>query len=148
MATWKGTNDPDVKHGDFGKNLKDKLWGAGGDDKLFGGQDKDQLFGGGGDDQLTGGAGDDKLTGDSGHDTFIFGKGSGKDVVTDFDVHKDVLQIAKNLNGIKTPEDVLDHAKQHGKNVVIDLGDGNKITLKGVDLDDLKKHPGDHFDIS
>src|SRR4051812_43196235 len=106
-----GTNGDDVLRGDFRKNLKDKLWGLGGDDKLFGGKDNDHLYGGSGDDQLTGGTGDDKLTGGTGHDTFIFGKGSGKDVVTDFDVHKDVLQIAKNLNGIKTPEDVLDHAK-------------------------------------
>jgi Ca2+-binding RTX toxin-like protein len=149
MATWKGTNGDDVRHGDFGKNLKDKLWGAGGDDQLFGGKSKDHLDGGGGNDQLTGGAGNDRLTGGDKHDTFIFGHNSGHDVVTDFDVKKDVLQIAHGLNGIKKPADVLDHAHQtKAGDVVIDLGHGNKITLKNVSLDDLKHHPNDHFDIS
>jgi hypothetical protein len=80
-------------------------------------------------------------------DTFVFHQDSGKDVVTDFDVDRDVLEISKGLNGINTAKDVLKHASQHGHDVIINLGDGNKITLKGVDLDDLKKHPGDHFDI-
>jgi Ca2+-binding RTX toxin-like protein len=163
MATWKGTKD-DETH--FGTKKNDKLWGMGGDDKLFGGAGKDlldggkgndKLFGGDGNDKLIGGSGNDKLygndgndvlTGGKGSDTFIFSKkGSGKDVVTDFDVKKDMLQIAKGTNGIKKPADVLDHAKQVGDNVVINLGDGNKITLKDVKLKDLKKDPGDHFDI-
>ncbi len=164
MATWKGNAGDNTHHG---TNFGDKLWGLGGDDKLFGeggddklyggkGDDKlyggvgdDKLFGGPGNDKLYGGRGDDQLSGGSGKDTFVFSKhNSGKDVVTDFNVKKDVLQIAKGTNGIKKPADVLDHAKQHGDNVVINLGDGNKITLKNVDLADLKKHPGDHFDIS
>jgi len=145
MATWKGNSNDNTHHG---TNAADKLWGLGGDDKLFGEGGDDKLYGGSGDDRLYGGRGDDKLTGGSGHDTFVFSKhNSGKDVVTDFDVKKDVLQIAKGTNGIKKPADVLDHAKQHGDNVVINLGDGNKITLKDVKLADLKKHPGDHFDI-
>ena len=32
-----------------------------------------------------------------------------------------------------------------GKDVVIDLGEGTKIVLKNVDLDDLKDDPGSHF---
>jgi Ca2+-binding RTX toxin-like protein len=136
MATWKGTSKDETHHG---TKIADKLWGMGGDDKLFGE---------GGNDKLDGGNGDDKLTGGTGKDTFVFSKhNSGKDVVTDFDIKKDVLQIAKGTNGIKKASDVLDHAKQHGKDVIIDLGHGNKITLKDVDLGDLKKHPGDHFDI-
>ncbi len=136
MATWKGTGKDETHHG---TKLNDKLWGMGGDDKLFGE---------GGNDKLYGGSGNDKLTGGTGKDTFVFTKhNSGKDVVTDFDIKKDVLQIAKGTNGIKKAADVLDHAKQHGKDVIIDLGGGNKITLKDVDLKDLKKHPGDHFDI-
>jgi Ca2+-binding RTX toxin-like protein len=149
MATWKGTDANDVKHGDFGKNLNDRLWGQGGDDKLFGESHNDRLYGGDGNDVLSGGTGNDKLYGGDGADTFVFGGGKGgNDVVTDFDIKKDIIQIAKGTNGIKSADDVLDHAKQHGKNVVIDLGHGNKITLKDVDLGDLKKHPGDHFDIS
>lgn len=135
MAT-KGTNGNDKL---VGTNKSDKLWGLGGNDKIDGGK---------GNDKIDGGKGNDRLTGGDGADTFIFGKKSGKDIITDFDVKKDVLEIAKGLNGIKTPKDVLKNAEQKGKDVVIDLGGGNKITLKKVDLDDLKKNPGDHFDIA
>lgn len=123
--------------------------GTTGDDTLVGTKFKDKLFGLEGSDTLKGLQGNDRLSGgeDSVTDTFVFGKNSGKDIVTDFDVKHDVLQIAKGLNGIKKAADVLKHADQKGKDVVIDLGGGNKITLKGVDLSDLKKNPGDHFDI-
>ena len=134
-----------------GSSTRDKLYGEGGKDRIFGFGGNDKLNGGGGKDFLDGGEGNDTLTGDatkgSSKDIFHFGENSGKDVITDFEVGKDMLEIQKGLNGIKKPEDVLDHASQNGKNVVIDLGDGNKITLKNVDLDDLKKHPGDNFDI-
>ena len=136
MVTKAGTAKDDTL---VGTNFKDKLFGKGGDDTLKG---KD------GNDLLSGDKGDDVLTGGKGADTFVFASGSGKDTITDFDVKKDVIEIAKGINGIKKPADVLDHAKQKGEDVVIDLGGGNKITLKGVDLKDLKKNPGDHFDIT
>ena len=149
MATIGGGGDGVLN----GSDIKDKIFGGAGDDVIrgFGGNDK--LSGDAGKDRLVGGEGDDKLTGDgkdggSFADTFVFGKDSGKDIITDFEVGKDMLEIAKGLNGIKSPEDVFDHAKQKGHDVVIDLGHGNKITLKNVDLDDLKKSPADeHFDI-
>ena len=128
-----------------------------GDDKITGTKFKDKLFGKGGDDvikglagndTIRGDAGNDKLTGGDGADTFVFGKNSGKDTITDFDVKKDVIEIAKGLNGIKKASDVLKHADQKGKDVVIDLGGGNKITLKDVKISELKKNPGDHFDIT
>lgn len=137
MVTKKGDGGADTLKG---TNLKDKLWGEGGNDKLLGLKGADLLDGGKGNDTLSGGDDSDK-------DTFVFGKASGKDVITDFDVKKDVIEIAKGLNGIKTVKDVLKHADQKGKDVVIDLGGGNKITLKDVKLSDLKKNPGDHFDI-
>ena len=144
MVTKQGTSGDDSLSGSKGK---DKLWGGKGNDTLKGGKGSDKLLGGDGNDTLFGGKGNDKLWGGDGSDTFVFGKNSGKDVIYDFDVKKDMLQIAKGLNGIKKPADVLKHATQNGKNVVIDLGKGNKITLKDVKLADLKKHPGDHFDI-
>lgn len=134
-----------------GTPTRDKLYGEGGADRILGGAGKDKLIGGAGKDFLDGGEGNDTLVGDavggSYADIFHFGANSGKDVITDFEVGKDMLEIQKGLNGIKKPEDVLDHAKQKGGDVIINLGDGNKITLKNVDLDDLKKNPGDHFDI-
>jgi Ca2+-binding RTX toxin-like protein len=135
-----------------GTSLKDRIYAGRGDDIIKGLGGNDKLIGEGGKDTLIGGAGNDVLTGDAARgsfeDVFVFGRGSGRDVITDFEVGKDMLQILKGLNGIKKASDVLDHATQKGKNVVIDLGDGNKIVLKNVDLDDLKKNPGDHFDIT
>lgn len=145
MATNIGGDGPNTIKGE---SFADKLFGNGGNDKLYGNGGDDIIKAGTGNDLIVGGKGDDTLTGGKGHDTFVFKNDSGKDVVTDFDVKKDVLEIAKGLNGIKKPADVIDAAHQKGKDVVIDLGDGNKITLKNVDLNDLKKHPGDHFDIS
>jgi Ca2+-binding RTX toxin-like protein len=136
MVTKNGTPKPDKL---VGTSLKDKLFGLGGNDKINGLD---------GNDILEGGRGNDKLTGGDGADTFVFGEKSGKDMITDFDVNKDVISIAKGLNGIKSAEDVLDHAKQKGKHVEIDLGDGNKITLKFTKLADLKDNPEDHFDVS
>ena len=136
MATKFGTSKPDKL---TGTDFKDKLFGLGGNDKLKGLGD---------DDFLSGGTGNDHLTGGGGFDTFVFESKSGRDTITDFDVDKDVIQIAKGLNGMNTAADVLDHAKQKGQHVEINLGDGNKITLKFVKLSDLKKNPNDHFDVS
>ena len=135
-----------------GSELRDRIYAGGGNDVVrgFGGNDK--IVGESGRDTIIGGEGDDVLTGDSSRNTyadwFVFGPKSGKDIITDFEVGKDMIQIFKGLNGIKNAGDVIDHAHQKGKNVVIDLGDGNKITLKNVSLDDLKKNPGDHFDVT
>ena len=131
----------------WGTKFKDKLWGLGGNDTLLGLGDNDILKGGNGSDKLFGGQGNDKMTGGSGADTFVFSKHSGRDIITDFDIKKDMIQIAKGIHGIKKPADVIDHAKQHGDDVIIDLGGGNKIILKDVKLSDLKKSPEDHFDI-
>ena len=149
MATVIGGNDGTTLNGGASQDTVD---GGGGDDTLNGFKGKDVLLGGKGDDILNGGIGNDELTGGNGKDVFVFEQNSGKDVVTDFQVGKDMLEIAKGLGPkgsiIKKPQDVIDNAKQDGKDVVIDLGGGNKITLKDVDLKDLKKNPSDHFDIS
>lgn len=147
MATIGGGGDGEIN----GSGIKDKIFGGGGDDLIrgFGGDDK--LVGGNGKDRIIGGEGNDKMTGDGDDgtfaDTFVFGQNSGKDVITDFEVGKDMLEIARGLNGITSADDVISHATQKGKDVVIDLGDGNKITLKHVNLDDLTANPDDHFDV-
>ena len=52
----------------------------------------DVLNGGKGDDVLVGGGGDDILTGAQGDDLFLFGNGSGDDIITDM-AKKDVIGI-------------------------------------------------------
>jgi hypothetical protein len=71
----------------------DTVTGAGGNDRLFGEQGDDWLDGGAGNDLITGGKGNDWLRGGAGADTFVFTKASGKDVVTDFELGVDQIQL-------------------------------------------------------
>ena len=99
-------NDFDVSHiGDqndvlSGGSGDDILFGQGGDDILDGGSGNDILLGGEGDDILIGGLGNDILSGGVGHDEFIWRNGhldSGVDVITDFDVSEDKINISDLL---------------------------------------------------
>lgn len=53
------------------------------DDVLTGGGGNDSLYGGEGNDTLDGGSGNDLLDGGTGNDTYIWGRGSGSDVVVE-----------------------------------------------------------------
>ena len=67
--------------------------GEAGNDTLWGSNGNDTLNGGAGDDTISGGAGNDTLTGGSGEDTFQFTATSGTDVITDFALSEDVIQL-------------------------------------------------------
>jgi len=127
---------------------KDLVYGAATDDFLLGFDGNDLLLGGAGRDRVVGGEGNDTLVGDGTSvrgfdDVFVFGGNSGTDVILDFDVERDMIEIAKGLN-IKRFSDVLDHAEQQRNHVVIDFGDGNSVKLLHVELSELIK---DNFDI-
>jgi Ca2+-binding RTX toxin-like protein len=64
---------------------------------LNGGDGNDILLGGKGDDLLTGGLGSDVLTGGAGNDKFLLAINSGTDIITDFEVGKDLLVLGGNL---------------------------------------------------
>jgi len=68
----------------YGEAGNDTLWGSNGNDTIDGGEDNDTLFGSAGDDTLTGGTGDD---------VFQFTATSGSDVITDFDVSGDKIEL-------------------------------------------------------
>ena len=68
----------------YGEAGDDTLWGSNGNDTIDGGEDNDTLFGSAGDDTLTGGTGDD---------VFQFTATSGSDVITDFDVSGDKIEL-------------------------------------------------------
>lgn len=87
----------DVIHG-LGGN--DKLYGLSGNDQLYGGAGNDELYGGDGADLLDGGAGNDRLEGGRGNDTYLFYRGAGQDVITDYDYQAgnlDVIEIAAGI---------------------------------------------------
>ena len=67
-----------------GEAGNDILWGSNGDDTVNGGDGNDVLFGGTGSDTLTGGIG---------FDTFQFTATAGSDIITDFDVSEDSIEL-------------------------------------------------------
>ncbi len=95
----RGGGGKDTLNGGSGKDQlsggrgKDDLIGGGGADTLEGDGGRDILNGGGGRDVLEGGRGNDVLTGGRGPDTFVFGTGSGRDRVTDFQDGLDQIKI-------------------------------------------------------
>lgn len=73
--------------------------GGSGADVITGTMFANALGGRGGDDTLAGGAGNDRLTGNLGADHFVFSAGTGRDVVTDFDMAADMLELSATLWG-------------------------------------------------
>lgn len=97
-----------------------------GDDLLEGGEGNDTLEGGGGNDTLTGGAG---------NDVFVFEANSGTNIVTDFDIADDVLDVSAIFSDLDA---TLGAASQKGNDVTIDFGDNNSVLLLNIDLRTLK----------
>ncbi|PHS78920.1 MAG: type I secretion protein [Rhodospirillaceae bacterium] len=82
----------------YGRKGDDELYGGAGHDFLDGGSGNDQLFGGVGNDTLKGYNGSDTLSGGEGNDIFIYRSISeGEDVITDFSIGEDLLDIASLL---------------------------------------------------
>jgi len=67
--------------------------GEAGNDTLWGFNGNDTINGGDGDDTIFGGNGDDTLSGGSGSNIFQFTATSGSDVIIDFDIVNDSIQL-------------------------------------------------------
>ncbi len=117
----------------------DELWGGNGNDTAYGGSDNDVVLGLGGQDELWGGIGADTLDGGAGNDTlrggpdtdadvFVFSEGT--DIAFEFGAG-DVV----DLSGVAGITDFADLQASHlsgAVNAVIDDGEGNTLTLIGV----------------
>ncbi|OAF19403.1 DUF5801 repeats-in-toxin domain-containing protein [Bradyrhizobium neotropicale] len=87
-------------------------------------------------------SGDDTLTASSGHDMLVFANRIGADVVHGFDVAHDKIDLI-GFDGVSSFADVQAHLSTDAAgNAVITLGDGETITLAGVDAKTLT---GDDF---
>ncbi len=97
----------DTVSGDVGNDTlngglgNDTLFGNAGDDPLNGQEGNDTLYGHAGNDALSGDSGNDTLYGDVGNDTYVWGRGSGQDVVYDHDYttadDTDTIQMAAGV---------------------------------------------------
>lgn len=132
----------DVGHGDAGRDF---LHGGHDKDLLDGGAGTDKLVGGSGADTLQGGVGNDHLWGgnwwhDGDADTFVTQTGGGRDMIHDFEVDHDVIDLSSY--GIQYA-DLVTHIQDQGWATVIDLSaltggeGGDRLILKSVDPNDL-----------
>jgi len=129
-----GENGNDVMLGGSGNDLlsgdggNDLLSGDSGNDQLIGGSGRDQILGGSGRDILDGGTGDDALNGGTGNDTYIFGRGSGNDVISDNDAlvgNRDVIQMHSDV----LPADIIVY--RDSNNLYLEIRDsGDTLTIK------------------
>ncbi|WP_412553861.1 calcium-binding protein [Shimia sp. MIT1388] len=132
----------DEGHGDAGRDF---LHGRSGYDALDGGAGDDKLVGGDGGDTLHGGEGNDHLWGgnwwkDGDADTFVTQAGGGRDMIHDFEVDHDVIDLSSY--GLQY-SDLVAHIQDQGWATVIDLSaltggeSGDRLILKSVDPGDL-----------
>jgi Ca2+-binding RTX toxin-like protein len=130
-----GGQDDDLLSGDdgddrvYGNLGNDTCLGGAGADVLRGGQGDDVLIGGDGNDFLSGDRGNDALTGGAGADTFNFFAGSGLDLVLDYNYAEgDRVRIEGGASYT---------ISQIGANTLVDLGNGDVLTLVGVQANTL-----------
>ncbi|MFD0982102.1 M10 family metallopeptidase C-terminal domain-containing protein [Tropicimonas aquimaris] len=128
-----GGADRDTLRGDAGVDM---LSGGTGNDRLFGGGGTDDLNGGDGNDVIDGGGGNDILSGGRGADRFVFAPGSGRDVIADWGIGADVLDLA--AWGIDTFRQVKNLATHVEDDLVLELGPKSELTLAGVTLDEIQ----------
>ena len=115
------SDDFDIaKYGDY-KNSVKTISGAAVayDISITGNKLMNKIIGGDGNDTLIGGKGNDTLTGGEGADVFVYNKGDGLDVITDY-TSDDKISLAAGL---------LEDISVSGSDVVFVL-DGGKITVK------------------
>jgi Ca2+-binding RTX toxin-like protein len=98
--------------------------------RVNGNRGKNMLDGLGGADWLDGRKGKDVLTGGADGDHFIFRKGGGSDIVTDFNPAEDILYV-QDFYLDKGYKDLLKHMEEDGGNLVITIGK-DSITLEGI----------------
>lgn len=104
------------------------------DNVLVGNASGNWLLGGDGNDRLLGRGGNDVLFGQAGADTFAFRNGDGQDVIGDFSVAEDRIELTTNFTTFAQLQAAF---HQNGSDGAIDLGGGNFIVLQGVTMSTL-----------
>lgn len=138
-----GGADNDLVFGGSGRDLlsggdgDDILFGGDGRDQLFGGYGADTLFGGGGSDRIEGRAGNDRIISGDGSDRLVFRAGDGSDLVTDFSLASDILDLSATATDFTDLASVQAAVSTTAAGLQIHLGGGDSVTLQGLTLDDV-----------
>jgi Ca2+-binding RTX toxin-like protein len=105
------------------------------DNLIVGSASENWLLGGAGDDVLTGGGGNDVLFGEAGADVFAFTRGTGTDVIGDFTIGSDRIDLRDH--GFTSFGQLAINFGQVGSDGSINLRNGDIIVLHGVTMADL-----------
>jgi len=135
-----------------GDILGNELWGGAGNDTLtatveadveggsylYGGRGADtltviggnynELYAGAGRDTLIGSTATDYMVGGAGADTFVFGLDGGADIIADFVVGSDALQLADSQS--------IGSLSNAGGNTTVNFADGSTVVLEGLTVTD------------
>jgi len=98
--------------------------GYGGNDELTGSAKRDTLDGGTGNDTLIGGQGNDTLIGGAGSDVFRFHAGSDVDIISDFTIGADKIEIGPSILNVN----VLDYSGS----ALLEFDGASYVLLSGV----------------
>ena len=129
-----GGSGDDFLRGDTGN---DHILGGQGWDRLFGDEGNDFLEGGDGDDVMVGGAGDDLMIGGRGKDHFVYNDTVGNDVIREFELDKDVIDLRLLPEAIRFSElSIVDMADGCGVRITHAALDGS-IEIRGIAASDL-----------
>ena len=109
------------------RTKKTKLTGNDYNNTILGGSGKDSIYGNAGDDSIAGNQGNDTLTGGTGNDVFVYNKGDGNDVITDYTSDEDLIYIASgDITSVGNKND----------NLILKIG-SNKISIKGGTTEEI-----------
>lgn len=140
-VTLKNMSVADLDLADFIADDDDDSAGAirgdGGNNALNGTAGDDRLFGGAGNDTLDGGSGDDTMTGDAGADFFVYAKGGGADVISDFDATEDKIVLRDSGYTGAELQAAYFGARQVGEDVLIDFQNGDTLLLEDQFISNL-----------
>lgn len=103
---------------------------------ITGNKAQNTISGGMGDDEIRGAGGNDFVAGEEGEDTFIFVKGDDRDTIFDFQDGADTIRI-REFDGVHAFDDLSSHISQHGDDVWIAMGGGDRLVLRNVDAGTL-----------
>ncbi|RLP28261.1 family 16 glycosylhydrolase [Mesorhizobium sp. YM1C-6-2] len=96
------------------------------------------IVGNGGGNTITGGRGNDILTGGAGPDTFVFSRGDGSDIITDFQAGPGRTDVVKLVDyGFSTFEEVQAAMTQSGDDIHLALDGFETLVFRGRQISDF-----------